>query len=97
MKDYLKRGSWNAVCDVCGFKFKAEDLRDRWDGYKVCTKDFELRHPQDLIQIPKDNPSVPWSRPDPDTSGYIICSLTGSQAIAGVGISGCARAGYRIP
>lgn len=38
----------------------------RWDGVRVCKQDFELRHPQDLIRIPTDNPSTPWSRPEPN-------------------------------
>jgi hypothetical protein len=49
-KDTLKLGEHNAYCDVCGFKFKASDLRDRWDGYKVCELDWETRHPQDFVR-----------------------------------------------
>ena len=49
-RDYLKIGDYNAYCDVCGFKFKASELKDRWDGYKVCEKDYEPRHPQDFVR-----------------------------------------------
>ncbi len=72
-KDYLKLGDHNAICDECGFKFKASELRKRWDGAMVCKIDFEVRHPQDFIRAIKDNPSVPWSRPDaaPVASNYI--------------------------
>jgi hypothetical protein len=66
--DYLKLGDWNAVCDVCGFKFKASTLKDRWDGLKVCEKDWETRHPQDLLKIPRSEKSIPWANPE-DTSG----------------------------
>jgi hypothetical protein len=65
MKNYFKPGDWNAICDVCGFKFKGSQLMRRWDGAMVCHADFELRHPQDLIRIPTDNPSTSWSRPEP--------------------------------
>lgn len=64
MATSLVWGSWNVICDVCGFKFKAYQLRKRWDGKMVCKDDWEIRHPQDLIKIPKDDQSVPWSRPE---------------------------------
>lgn len=62
--NYLVLGSWNSICDVCGFKFKSYELRKRWDSKMVCDKDFEFRHPQDMIKIPKDDQSIPWSRPE---------------------------------
>jgi hypothetical protein len=64
-QDYLKLGDWNALCDVCGFKFKASQLRKRWDGYMVCTADYEDRQPQDLIRLRPDRQAVPWARPVP--------------------------------
>jgi len=63
--DYFKPGDWNAICDSCGYKYKASELRLRWDGFRVCPKDFELRHPQDLLRGVKDKQSTPWSRPEP--------------------------------
>ena len=32
----------------------------------MCEKDWEPRHPQDLIRIAVDDKPVPWSRPDND-------------------------------
>jgi hypothetical protein len=64
--DYLKLGDWNALCDVCGFKFKASQLRRRWDNYMVCSADFEERQPQDLIRLRPDRQAVPWARPVPE-------------------------------
>lgn len=67
-KDHLELGDYNAICDVCGFKFKASELRRRWDGYMVCSSDYEQRHPQDLIRLKPDRQAVPWARPEsPDT------------------------------
>ena len=60
----FKHGDWNAICDVCGFKKKASELRKRWDGRMVCEKDWEPRHPQDLIRSKPDDESVPWTRPE---------------------------------
>ena len=60
----FKKGDWNAVCDVCGFEFKASQLRRRWDNFMVCKDDFEERHPQDFLKSKPDNQSVPWTRPE---------------------------------
>jgi len=61
----LSLGDWNALCDVCGFKFKASDLRERWDGMMVCEDDFEQRHPSDFYNPPlEDDDDTPWIRPD---------------------------------
>lgn len=59
-------GDWNAICDVCGFKFKASQLMKRWDGLMVCREDFETRHPQDFMRPIKENIAVPWTRPRPE-------------------------------
>lgn len=62
--NYYKKGDWNAICDVCGQKFKASELRRRWDNLRVCPDDFEERHPQDFLKGKKDDQSVPWARPE---------------------------------
>jgi len=64
--DYLKPGDWNAICDVCGFKYKASQLKSRWDGLKVCKEDWEPRHPQDFVRGVHDDQTVEWTRPDSD-------------------------------
>jgi hypothetical protein len=63
--DHLELGGYNALCDICGFKFKASQLRKRWDNLMVCTSDYEQRHPQDLIRLRPERQSVPWARPVP--------------------------------
>lgn len=60
-----KLGDWNAICDVCGFKKKASELRKRWDGLMVCEDDWETRHPSDLYRFPTSTESiVPWTKPE---------------------------------
>lgn len=61
--DFLKLGSWNAICDRCGAKFKAEDLYLTWQGYRVCLRDWEPRQPQDFVRGIPDPAPIPWSRP----------------------------------
>jgi hypothetical protein len=57
-------GSWNALCDVCGFKFKSCDLKKRWDGLMVCKEDWEPRHESDFFRAPTEDQSVDWVRSD---------------------------------
>ena len=66
MKTRYVPGTYSAICDQCGFKFKASDLRVRWDGAFVCSKDWEPRHPQDYVRGRVDNQRVAIARPDED-------------------------------
>jgi hypothetical protein len=66
--DFLRVGDYNAICDVCGRKFKFSRLRQKWDNTWACEQDWEPRQPQDYLKGIKDNMSVPLSRPDPPAS-----------------------------
>lgn len=60
---------WNAICDVCGFKKKSDELRLRWDNMRTCPTCWETRHPQDFLRARKElSNKLPWTRPDA-TSG----------------------------
>ncbi len=63
-KTYLVLGAFNAICDVCGFKFKSYELQKRWDGAMTCETDWEMRNPQDFLRIPEEKVSPPWARPE---------------------------------
>lgn len=65
MRNYYVSGDWNALCDRCGFKFKASMLRKEWTGLRVCSCCYETRHPQDLLKVEPEQISVPWTRPEP--------------------------------
>jgi hypothetical protein len=58
------RGDWAAVCDSCGRKMKGSELRQRWDGLKVCQDDWEPRQPQDFVRGVADYQAPPWTRPE---------------------------------
>lgn len=62
--DFLLVGSWNVICDQCGFKYKDKDMRTQWDGLRVCKSCFEVRQPQDFVRGVQDDQSVPIARPD---------------------------------
>ena len=74
-----KAGDWNAICDECGFKFKASQLRKRWDGYMVCKDDWEIRHPQDSLRGRRDDQSVPWSRPEGEDQFITVAPANGDD------------------
>jgi len=62
--NYLKRGSFNQICDRTGFKVKASETRKEWNGLRVRKQDWESRQPQDKIRMYPDNQSVPDPRPE---------------------------------
>jgi hypothetical protein len=63
--DYYLHGGYNCLCDRCGFKFKSRNLKDTWDGLKVCKECWEPRQPQDFVHGVLDSQAVPWTRPEP--------------------------------
>jgi hypothetical protein len=77
-RDYYKKGDWNAICYVCGFKRKASEMKLRWDGVYTCKEDWEIRQPQDFVRgVPEEQP-LPWSQSEPpDTfNGVLTNPLT---------------------
>jgi hypothetical protein len=100
MKNRATRSfEYNAICDVCGFKKKASQLRKRWDGMRVCEDDFELRHPLDFYTTRNDVHLLPWTRHDSEgiDVGPAINPATHTtwnhNAIAGSAIAGDAISG----
>lgn len=57
-------GDWNAICDRCGFQFKASELKLDWRGQRLCNKDWEPRHPQDFVRGRPERVNPDWVRPD---------------------------------
>jgi hypothetical protein len=64
--DKYQHGTHNAICDTCGFKYKASQLRMTWDGFFVCDPCWEPRHPQDFVRGKVDKLRVDIVRPDND-------------------------------
>ncbi len=60
-----KSGDWWITCDVCQRQVRASESKHRWDGFIVCSDDFEERHPQDFVRVKPDNYAIPFSRPEP--------------------------------
>jgi len=94
-QNHLILGNWNAICDICGLKFKATDLTKDWRGLMVCSKDFEQRHPQDFLRVRADDPSIPWARPEPEDVFLYVCYIWGRSAYADLAEADCAQADYQ--
>ena len=95
-KTYFVSGQWNVICDVCSKKVKAQDTKQRWDGFITCPSCFEYRHPQDFVRATIDNINVPFTRPrPPDVFVEVpyICTIDGRTAIAGWAVAGCSITG----
>lgn len=57
-------GQWNAICDVCGFRFKSSKLQKRWDGLMTCSECWEQRHIIDFTKAPPPEQAPTWTRPE---------------------------------
>lgn len=59
-----KSGDNISVCDSCGLAFYGSELKKDWRGFMVCKKDYEPRHPQDLVEVRADKIVVDNARPE---------------------------------
>lgn len=80
-----RHGSWNVICDRCGWKYKSSQLRREWTGYRVCSGGgtnncWEPRHPQDYVRGRVDNQMPPWVRPEPVVAAGAL-ALEGSDGL----------------
>lgn len=85
---YFLKGSWNVICDRCGLKFKATQVKQEWTGLMVCEECWEPRHPQDFIRTVPDRMDVPFTRPRP--ADFFITPMygLGPEEINGAVING---------
>ena len=54
-----------AICDRCGFQYKYTQLREEWNGFRVCSECFEPKHPQlEPVRHLADPEALRHPRPD---------------------------------
>ena len=80
------KGDWIALCDVCSRKYKASNLKKRWDGLMCCDDDWEIRQPQDFVRGIADTQIAPWLRSEPANS-FIPVTLSQDMTNSGPVIS----------
>ena len=51
------------------------DLRKRWDGMMVCSRDWETRHPQDFVRAKIDIQAPPWTRPQSSDTFIVVQTI----------------------
>lgn len=102
---WWKSGSWNTICDICGFKFKADELRYTGDigsraGYMACKQCYDPPHPQEFIRPIQDQNKLPWTRPEATDqfinvtyANTLTCTPLGMLGQVGYGTAGCATIG----
>jgi len=96
MINYYKQGTWNIVCYVCGKKYKANEVKKRWDGAYVCSKDYERRHDLDLLKVQPEHNNVKFVRPYPTQDSFVnfTCSIDECYARADIASADCARVSW---
>jgi hypothetical protein len=53
------------LCDYCGQRFKLNDLKKNWRGFKVCQADYEPKEPQ-LEPLRYTGDAIALFEPRPD-------------------------------
>ena len=95
-RTYYKLGTWNAICEVCGSRFKNDELLMRWDNKMVCRNDYEVRHSLDFIRSSQRELSVPWTRPEAADQFISVTYFNPVVPGVGIAIAGIAIAGIAI-
>ena len=73
------------------------EMQRHWQGYWVCNRHWEARHPQDFVRPVAENPTPPWVQPPPANTFVQFCTLNGTCAIIGSAIVDCAVIDYVSP
>lgn len=72
-------GTWKVVCDVCGFWYRSDEVKERWDGLIVCAHDYETRHPMDFLKTRAEKITPDFvRRPPPDEFVSVTYFNTGT-------------------
>jgi hypothetical protein len=91
---WQKNNHW-VLCDVCGFTYREDAMKERWDGAVVCKADWEPRHEQDLVHgIPDDQSPVGHIRTAPAVDTFVsVVYCISRSAVPNNAIPGCAIPG----
>lgn len=94
--DYYAPGDYNAICDQCGTKFKASQLKKDWQGFYMCQSCWEPRHPQEFVRGTQDQQTPPWTRPGGADILLYVCDLASQSSVAGLAIASCMIAEFSL-
>ena len=69
-----------ALCDRCAFEYKLHELKEVWNGLKVCSDCYEPKHPQlEPITVKADPEALYKPRPNNDLEvgeGFVVVTYT---------------------
>tara|TARA_R110002153_G_C13022640_1_gene467703 strand:- start:119 stop:460 length:342 start_codon:yes stop_codon:yes gene_type:complete len=64
------------LCDRCAFEYKLHELKEEWNGLKVCSTCYEPKHPQlEPITVKADPEALYKPRPNNDLEvgeGFVV-------------------------
>ncbi|MEO1503120.1 MAG: hypothetical protein AAFU68_02725 [Pseudomonadota bacterium] len=61
----FKKGQWKATCQRCGFHFHSGEMRQEWNGLRVCKYCYDPRQSQDFVRGRAENEAPPWVAAEP--------------------------------
>jgi|TARA_R100000030_G_scaffold74376_1_gene57613 NAD-dependent SIR2 family protein deacetylase len=65
-----------ALCDRCAFEYKLNELKEEWNGLKVCPSCYEPKHPQlEPLTVKADPEALYKPRPNNDKEvgeGFVV-------------------------
>ncbi len=93
MKKTTWPGNWKVTCDVCGMWFPSGEIKKRWDGLRVCSSDWEERHPQTLYNYKLHQAIPEFVRKDGTDTFSVSCDLYSILPRADFGTADCAIVG----
>ena len=89
-----KSGDHWVVCDVCGFEYRRNIMKQTWDNKVVCPEDYETRHPLDFVRVRAEDTGAAGLVRVPSAETFVSLTCSTREAIAGEAIAGCAIAGF---
>jgi hypothetical protein len=74
------------LCDYCGQRFKLNELKKNWRGFKVCEADYEPKEPQlDPLRYRGDAIALLEPRPDRVEPMDVYVAAPGDSAFQSIG------------
>jgi hypothetical protein len=75
------------LCDYCGQRYKLNDLKKNWKGFKVCPEDYEPKEPQ-LAPLKYKGDAIALFEPRPDRVEpmQVYVGIIGDMAFESVGM-----------
>lgn len=74
------------LCDYCGQRFKLNDLKKNWRGFKVCEADYEPKEPQlEPLRYRGDAIALFEPRPDRVEPMLVYVASPGDSAFQNIG------------